>query len=237
MEKASLKFKKDLHCYLDLNNIEATCTQVDIINNEINTITSNYGWLLSYWGKDLDLCLNERLIPGFKLWSNYSDHYNNKLLNKANLKCRADLCIKYGNIYEIISFKLKGNVSNKDIMYLYRIRGVLSEYAKLNWYGKDKVSLPLRIDVTENVKYTEEDKIYFGDFYLTRKEFLSVKLLLLNKSIDEISTIQGNGTSDELNRLDSIMKRLKGSAKGDIIKTFRHNGITLPILNAFSLYP
>ncbi len=42
MEKTSLKFKRDFYYYLDENNIEVTCTRVDIPKNEINTISSNY---------------------------------------------------------------------------------------------------------------------------------------------------------------------------------------------------
>lgn len=237
MEKASLKFKRDFHCYLDSNNIEVTCTRVDVPNNEINTISSDYEWVLNYWGQDLDLYLTERLTPGFKLWSAYSGHHNNMFFNDRELKCRVDICMKYGRIYEIISFKLKRELFNKDIAQLCKLRGIFSDYANLNWHGENKIALPLRSPLSDTYCLIEKNGIYFGDVYLTRKELLSIKLLLLNKNIYEISAIQGSEIEDELRGVNAILAKFESNVENDFIKTLNYHGITLSTLNSFGLYP
>lgn len=233
MEKTSLKFKRDFYYYLDENNIEVTCTRVDIPKNEINTISSNYEWVLNYWEEDLDLYLNERLTPGFKFWSGYSEHHNNIFFNDNDLKCRVDICMKYGRIYEIVSFKMKRELLIKDINQLFKLRGVFSDYANLNWYGKDKVILPLRSNLSEDSCLISKDGIFLGDVYLTRKELLSLKLLLSNKNINEVSAIQGNEVEDEIRIVSAILKKFGD----DFVKTLNYHGITLSILNLFCLYP
>ncbi|MEQ4655973.1 hypothetical protein AB7Z54_04640 [Providencia manganoxydans] len=128
---------------------------------------------------------------------------------------------------------MKRELLIKDINQLFKLRGGFSDYVNLNWYGKDKVILPLRSNLSEDSCLISKDGIFLGDVYLTRKELLSLKLLLSNKNINEVSAIQGNEVEDEIRIVSAILKKFGD----DFVKTLNYHGITLSILNLFCLYP
>ncbi|HIH4848750.1 TPA: hypothetical protein ACYSAQ_003025 [Morganella morganii] len=62
---------KDFYQYFDWNDIGINYSIINLSNKSVNVLSSDYDWLLTYWGEDIDLLINERLKAGIHYWNNY----------------------------------------------------------------------------------------------------------------------------------------------------------------------
>lgn len=58
-----------------------------------------------------------------------------------------DFCTKYGSVYEIISVNSNKKLESKNLLELYKLRAVVSDYAHNLWKDNEEIILPLRAEL------------------------------------------------------------------------------------------
>lgn len=71
MERICNSLIKDFYQYFDWNDIGINYSIINLSEKSVNVLSSDYDWLLTYWGEDVDLLINERLKAGIHYWNNY----------------------------------------------------------------------------------------------------------------------------------------------------------------------
>lgn len=239
IEKISAKVKLDLHDYFDWNDIDLHYTIINVDENNIYTLSSDYEWQLIYWHNDLDLSLKERLFAGVQHWSNYSEAHQKILTKLAKGNKKIDICNRYNNVFEIFSVNSNHKVTYGDLLSLYKWRSIVSDYAYEKWSENKTVALPLRqkIELDESTSIICNDKeipkyIRFGHLSFSNKEALTIRLLLSHRNIQEISRIQGCSEEAEYIRVKNIKKKLNCEMASDkaFFSVMENHGITLASL-------
>ncbi len=79
----------------------------------------------------------------------------------------------------------------------------------------------------------------FGNIRLTRKEILTIRLLLSHRKIKEISAIQGCSEASEHKRIQRIKEKLgcPHASSGGVFNALKENGITLACLDTLVNLP
>lgn len=251
LELSCLNLKDDFSNYFDWNDIDVTFFRVDVTNKKINSISSNYDWTLIYWADDLDLLVSERLTSGIQYWNNYSEAYA-KTLEKTDKKAlKVDFCTQYGNTYDVISINTKKNIPITDMMKIYKYRPTIAGYAHRIWSKNEELELPLRAEniVLSNLQENSEDEktelldihqyMRFGNIRFTRKEIITIRLLLSHCRVKEISAIQGCSEASENKRIQRIKEKLDCPhvSSSGLFSVLKENGITLACLETLVRYP
>lgn len=251
LEKTCSGLKNTFSNYFDWNDIDLSFSKVDILNRQVYTASSNYDWVLMYWDADLDKVIGERLSTGIQYWSNYSKEYMNTLLRTDKCKLKVDFCAKYGSVYEITSINSKRKLSIKDIMAIYKCRPIISDYTHGVWKQSDENYLPLRsrldipIEGKNNINDLESEILdihqymRFGNIRFTRKEIITIRMLLSHCKVKEISYVQGCSEVCEHKRIQRIKEKLScpHASSSGLFSALKENGITLACLENLVNYP
>lgn len=251
LEKICLNLKIHFSNYFDWENIDLSYLHVDIINKKIYILSSNYDWQLMCCDDDLDLMISERLTSGIKYWNSYSQSYLKALSKTEKNKLKIDFFIKYSNIFEITSINSKKQISVRDMMNIYKYRPTIADYAHRIWKQDPEIALPLRADVSlpsDVLKNTENKSselldihqyMRFGNIRFTRKEIITIRLLLSHCRVKEISAIQGCSEASEHKRIQRIKEKLDCpyASPSGLFKVLKEHGITLACLETLVSFP
>lgn len=235
--------------YFDWNDIDLSFTRVDVGNKDVSVISNNYEWVLVYWDADLDKIISERLSSGIQYWNNYSKVHMDTLLKTSKHEQKVDFCAKYGDVYEITSINSKRKLSIKEMMAIYKCRPTISDYAHGIWKKNDE-KLPLResILLPDRKLNSEEQEselldihqyMRFGNIRFTKKEVITIRLLLSHCRVKEISYIQGCSEACEHKRIQRIKEKLDCPyvSSSGLFSVLKDNGITLACLETLVSYP
>lgn len=250
LEKSCADLKDIFSNYFDWNDIDLSFSRVDVSNKQVNIISNNYEWLLVYWDADLDKLMSERLSSGIQYWNNYSKAYMETLLRTKKNELKVDFCTKYGSVYEITSINSKRKLSVKEMLAIYKCRPTIADYAHGIWKSNDDY-LPLRENIEllvennldDNEKETEildmHQYMRFGNIRFTRKEVVTIRLLLSHCKVKEISYIQGCSEVCEHKRIQRIKEKLgcPHASSSGLFMALKENGITLACLETLVSYP
>lgn len=249
MENICNNMIKDFSHYFDWNNIGINYSVINADEKTVNTISSNYEWMLMFWEDDLDLLMDERLNTGIQYWSNYSNAFTETLQRSENSKFKVDFCSRYGNVFEILSINAGRKLSITDMMSVYKWKPTISDYIHRVWQKTENVNLPLRakIDNSDSTltgrNKTEILDIHqymrFGNIRFTRKEILTIRLLLSHRKVKEISAVQGCSEASEHKRIQRIKEKLgcPHASSGGVFNALKENGITLACLDTLVSLP
>ncbi|WP_336193707.1 hypothetical protein [Providencia stuartii] len=229
--------------YFDWKEIDIEYARIDIKNEKINILTNNYGWIVILCENDLGLIFKDRLAPGIKCWSDYSELHK-KTMNKL-YRDKIDICIKYGEIYEIFSIGYMNKLPIGSIMTLYTCRPIIADYAFLIWNKNKKATFNFKknshieFDFPQKNNMTMSDLLNihgymrFGDVRLTRKEIITIKLLLSQYKLKEISAYHGCSLFSEQKRIQRIKEKLDCSftSASGLFHILKAKGITSAYLD------
>lgn len=251
LENVCLKFKKHFSNHFDWNDIDYTFIYIDVDNKQTYNISNNYEWQLICWDDDLDLLVNERLIPGIQLWSNYSELFSKTLTKSSKRKTKIDFCSKYADAFEISTINSMRSLSVADTMAIYKFRPIIADYAHQLWKENKEITLPLRQEISLPL-YIQEEKneevtdlldthqyMRFGNIRFTRKEVITIRLLLSHCRVKEISAIQGCSETSEHKRIIRIKEKLDypHASPSGLFKVLKEHGITLACLETLVNLP
>ena len=247
LESACRQFTNKIECFFDLKVTDVSLIRIDLEREKINGISSHYDWLLMNWDDDLDLLVSERISSGIQFWSNYSSAYANTFSRIKNNKMKVDICHKTGSVYEIISINTKKDIGVKDILNLFKMRPVLSDFTHKIWQQKDNIDLPLREKIVPSETtvvaadgqtsdlFNIHNHMRFGNIRLTQKEMLTIRMLLSQCRTKEISYIQGCSIMTEHQRIQTIKEKLgcPNASSSGLFKALNEHGITTACLDLF----
>lgn len=250
-EKVCSDFSKYFSNYFDWNDVDVTFFNIDLRSKETNHISNNYEWLLTVWDDDLDLSVGERLSPGFQYWSDYSNIFMKTLQKTEKRALKIDICSKLGNVFEIISISSKRKLSLEDTMAIYKFRPVIADYAHSVWAKNQDIVLPVRAKIStsyEPLANTENSPselldihqyMRFGNIRFTRKEMVTIRLLLSHCRVKEISYIQDCSEASEHKRIQRIKDKLGCGHTGPsaLFSALKEHGITLACLETLVSFP
>ncbi|CNI05067.1 Bacterial regulatory proteins%2C luxR family [Yersinia thracica] len=234
------------HCF-DWDNTIVGHGVIDIVNQKIIAIDSDYEWHLLFWHDDLDLQISKRLTPGIQPWLNYPDSYINTLSKFKNKKLRTqvNICTRHGSIFELTSLSSTGVLSSNDMMNFLKLKPTLSDYANQIWKTKNnqqEISLPLRdntiIDIIEPNETKSDSLDYhpymrFGNIRFTQKEIITIRYLLSHKKVKEIAALQGCSATTIQTRINRIKEKLdcQNQSSAVLFKALKEHGVTLACLD------
>lgn len=248
LEKLCLDFKKYFSNHFDWNDIDLSFVSVDIKNKNLNSITTNYDWLLTCWDDDLDLLIKERLTSGIQYWDNYSNAYNATFSKNSKNIMKVDFCSQHDDVFNIISINTNKHFSVAETFAIYKYKPIIADYAQRIWLKNTEVILPLRAEISiTSINDTEADEnsvelldihqyMRFGNIRFTRKEMITIRLLLSQCRIKEISYIQGCSEASEHKRIQNIKDKLgclHASSSG-LFKVLKEHGVTLACLGVLA---
>ncbi|CNJ86482.1 Uncharacterised protein [Yersinia mollaretii] len=248
IEKNSLNLRRIFSNIFDWDDMDVTYGKVDLINKSIFTMPSSYEWYLIYYDDDLDLLTSQRIVPGIQYWSNYSYKHTDTLLKNSKRESKVDICTQYENVFEVLSINSRRNLSFTDVMTLYKWKPIIAHYAERVWSQNQDVILPLREDIPlyenseDNSSAALVDShpyIRFGNIQFTRKEIITIRLLLSDLKIEDISAIQRCSLTSEYARIQQIKEKLNCEQHSSVglVNAFKDHGITLSSLDLFTVYP
>ncbi|WP_455433225.1 hypothetical protein [Yersinia aleksiciae] len=244
IENNSFNLKRVFSHFFDWDDMDITYGELDLINKSVFTMPSDYEWYLTYYDSDLDLLTSERLVPGIQYWNNYSSKHAETLLKNSKRGIKIDICTQHENVFEILSVNSKRKLSIADVMEIYKWKPVISYYARRIWNQNPDVILPLREEIpihedimdeeynSTNESYDIRPYIRFGNIQFTRKEIITIRLLLSHITIDEIYSIQRCSVAAEHARIQLIKEKLgcEHHSLGGLLNAFKEQGITLSCL-------
>lgn len=251
VEKNSLNFKKGFSSQFDWDNIDISYSEVNLTDESILVMPSSYEWHLTYFDADLDFLMSERVIPGAQYWNGYSSKYMETLSKNNKRASKVDICTQYGNVFELLSINSKYKLSFTDVMALYKCKPIISDYAHRVWKQSRDIILPLRekISIQKSVVKNPHGSMgelldtqpfmRFGNIRFTRKEMITIRLLLSHRKVKEISAIQGCSITTEHIRIRRIKQKLncEHHSSGGLFNALKEHGITLSCLETLISYP
>lgn len=251
IEKNSLNLRRIFSNLFDWDDMDVTYGKIDLFNKSILTMPSSYEWYLIYYDADLDLLTSQRIIPGIQYWSNYSSKHTDTLLKNRKRQSKVDICTQYKNVFELLSINSRRNLSFTDVMTLYKWKPIIAHYAERVWGQNQDVILPLREDIplyensVDNLHSASAEPvdfhpyIRFGNIQFTRKEIITIRLLLSDLKIEDISAIQRCSLTSEYARIKQIKEKLNCEQNSSVglVNALKDHGITLSSLDSFTVYP
>ncbi|MEY0430938.1 hypothetical protein AB7V88_14185 [Providencia rettgeri] len=244
LENVCSEFSNLFSMYFDWNEIDLTYFRVDVKDKKISIASNNYEWQLICWDDDLDLFMEERLKSSIQYWSNYSEAYNRTLKKSKKNQFKIDLCARYGSTFEITTVNSNKQLTLSEMLSIYKHRPMISEYAHQLWKKNPDVTLPMRANIpikaqllgqTKNVApelLNPQKYMRFGHIRFTRKEMITIRLLLSHCKVKEISYIQGCSEASENRRIQKIKEKLGFPyvSSSGLFTALKEQGITLACL-------
>lgn len=251
VEKCSLNLKRTFSNIFDWDKMDVSYVKVDLIDKCIFVMPSNYDWHLTYFDSDLDLNISERIVPGIQFWNHYSSKHTETLLRNSKREAKVDICTQYGRVFEILSINSKRKLSLPNIMTLYKWKPIVAFYAQNVWSQTQDNILPLREEISSNQhlmkdadghfneSLNSDPYMRFGDVNFTRKEIITIRLLLSHKKVKEISSIQRCSVTSEKARIQRIKEKLNygPNSLGGLFNALKEHGISLSCLEELTVYP
>jgi len=168
-------------------------------------------------------------------------------------KLKIDFCTQYDNTFEVISINSKKAISIADMTAIYKYRPTISDYAHKIWNQKPEIVLPIRADIplsSDVLKQTNTEGqsielldvhqyMRFGHIRFTRKEIITIRLLLSLCRVKEISAIQGCSEASEHKRIQRIKEKLNCPyvSPSGLFNALKEQGITLACLETLVSFP
>lgn len=244
LEKTFSDFSNEFSKYFDWNDIDLTFFSVDIKKKEYYISSSNYEWQLLCWADDLDLLISERLKSSIQYWSNYSDAYAETLKKTEKNQLKIDICSRYDDIFEITTINAKKQFSLSEILAIYKYRPIIADYSHYTWKKNPEIALPMRANINDDNGLLGKTKnladefinthkhMRFGNIRFTRKEMITIRLLLSHCRVKEISYIQGCSEASENKRIQNIKEKLGCPyvSSSGLFTALKEQGITLACL-------
>ncbi|MGP6379410.1 helix-turn-helix transcriptional regulator [Yersinia bercovieri] len=251
IEKNSINLRRVFSHNFDWDNMDITYGEVDLINKRMLTMPSNYEWYLIYFDNDLDLLTSERIVPGIQYWHDYSSKFMEVLSKNSKREAKIDICTQYDNVFELLSINSKSKLSFNDVMTLYKWKPIIADYAHRVWHQERDTILPLREEIPTYKELTNKKQdstndlldvhpyMRFGNVRFTRKEMITIRLLLAHRKVKEIAAIQGCLITTEHARIQRIKKKLncEHHSLGGLFNALKEHGITISCLETLITYP
>ncbi|MBS0055827.1 hypothetical protein [Yersinia sp. Marseille-Q3913] len=251
VEKSSSNLRRVFSHVFDWDKMDVNYSKVDLSDKCIFAMPSSYEWHLIYFDNDLDLLISERVVPGIQYWHDYSSKYSDVFLKNNKIGLKVDICTQYKNVFELLSINSKINLSHADMMTIFKWKPIIAYYAHRIWNQEQDIILPLREDIPvpesilENYNSNPDESLdrypymRFGNIFFTRKEIITIRLLLSNRKAKEISAIQRCSVTTENARIQRIKEKLscKHDSLIELIKTLKEHDITLSCLDRLTVYP
>ncbi|HDL7691791.1 TPA: hypothetical protein PXP18_001936 [Yersinia enterocolitica] len=250
MEKTVINLRTTFSNYFNWNDMDVNYARVDIANKRIFAMPSNYEWHLIYFDDDLDLRTSERLILGIQHWSNYSPKFSAALSKSQKRGSKIDICTQHDSVFEIITVSSKVNLSFADMISIYKWKPIIADYAHRVWTRNQDIILPLREKIppkkqSKKVGGSSENLLEihpymrFGDIKFTRKEIITIRLLLSHRKVKEISAIQGCSLTSEHKRIQRIKEKLncQHHSLSGLFNALKEHGVTLSCLETLIELP
>ncbi|HEN3643911.1 TPA: hypothetical protein U5E29_004239 [Yersinia enterocolitica] len=245
-----IKLRTTFSTYFDWNDMDVNYARVDIANKRIFAMPSNYEWHLIYFDDDLDLLTSERLMPGIQHWNNYSPKFSAALSKSQKRGSKIDICTQHDGVFEIITVSSKANLSFADMISIYKLKPIFADYAHRVWTRNQDIILPLREKIAPKKEIkrviSSSEKVLeihpymrFGDVKFTRKEIITIRLLLSHRKVKEIAAIQGCSLTSEHKRIQRIKEKLncQHHSFSGLFNALKEYGITLSCLEALIELP
>ncbi|WP_272521563.1 hypothetical protein [Providencia sp. PROV202] len=237
-------FKSEFSNIFDWNDVDITYFCIDIKNKNMHIASNNYEWQLVSIDNDIDKLVEERLKSSLQYWNNYSDSLQQILAKAKKNKFKVDFCNRYGNTFEITTVNSNKQLTFSDMLSIYKHRPIISEYAYQLWKKSPEVVLPMRANISLDTKLLGKTKnvtpellnphkyMRFGNIRFTRKEMITIRLLLSHCKVKEISYIQGCAEANEHKRIQHIKDKLgcPHVSSSGLFTALREHGITLACL-------
>ncbi|MDB9566783.1 helix-turn-helix transcriptional regulator [Providencia rettgeri] len=244
IENTCNELKKDFMSVFDWSEIDVTINKIDVKKKCVNIISNNYEWQLIAWGDDLDLLVNERLKSRIQYWDSYTSPFKKTLAKAEKNKFKIDICNRYGDIFEITTINANRQLTLSDMIQFYSLKPILADYSHRIWSKAPELLLPLRACVPmaselEGIKSNERSQLLsehkymrFGHIRFTRKEMITIRLLLSHCKVKEISYIQGCSEASENRRIQNIKEKLGCPyvSSSGLFTALKEQGITLACL-------
>ena len=136
-------------------------------------------------------------------------------------------------------------------MTLYKWKPTIADYAHRVWHQDRDIILPLREEIPTykeltNKKHDSTNDLLdvhpymrFGNVRFTRKEMITIRLLLAHRKVKEIAAIQGCLITTEHARIQRIKKKLncEHHSLGGLFNALKEHGITMSCLETLITYP
>ncbi|EKT62442.1 hypothetical protein [Providencia burhodogranariea] len=196
----------------------------------------------------LNLILKKRLSLGVNFRSDYPDE-SVSLVERLNCN-NIEICIKTEELVEVLSIKFKGELPKEDFFVFYTWRAIIADYAYRIWNKNKNITIPLTEDIcflTEGLEEVNSLPIglidihkymRFGDVRFTRKEIITIRMLLFHCKIKEISAFHGCSEASEHKRIQRIKQKLNCpyASSSRLFTILRTKGITLACLEGLITY-
>ncbi|WP_345840322.1 hypothetical protein [Morganella morganii] len=78
MEELCNNLKNDFSQYFDWNDMGINYSRINLSDKSVNVLSSDYDWLLTFWGDDMDLRIGERLSAGIQYWRMSTERFYGK---------------------------------------------------------------------------------------------------------------------------------------------------------------
>lgn len=229
--------------YFNWDDVDIEYVRIDVKRGKINILSNNYNWVVTLCENDFGLTFKERITLGVKCWSDYPEFYK-KMISKL-YRDKIDICIKYGDVYEIFSIGYVNKLPIGSIMTLYTCKPIIADYAFIIWNKNKKTTFNIKTDTFINSGRSQKDNVLvpsllsihgymrFGDVRLTRKEIITIKLLLSQYKLKEISAYHGCSLISEQKCIQRIKEKLGCSftSASGLFHILKTKGITSAYLD------
>ncbi|WP_145517402.1 hypothetical protein [Yersinia mollaretii] len=251
MESNIKNMRSVFNGYFDFNCMDINYSVIDLDKRVIFTLPSNYEWHLIYWHDDLDMHISERMQPGIQYWCDYSLFHAETLRKGTKRESKIDICTQHGNVFEIMSVNSNRKLSTAEMLAILKYKPVISDFASKLWKQKKQreVILPIREDIHYLPQSTRGNEkvealnchpyMRFGSVVFTRKEMVTIRLLLSHHRIKEIAAYQGCSLSVERQRIHRIKEKMNCSHQSfsALFNALKLHGVTLSCLDTLIIYP
>ena len=225
----------------NLHNI--VFSRLDLEEQTIQPIPSNYLWHLKFWEENLDENLPNRLQPGLFHWDNMAKKHKLLLNSVSDSLKKIEIRSRNQNIVEIISlgYFQTTSLTQADLFsLLHHLSHKSREY--ISTYG-DKALFPLRyfdanVSVIETVSsnnaiINDYEKFNINNITLTQKEVIAIQLLMQFNSIKEIASKMHCSHATINKRLNGIKMKLGcfPCSNSKLYQYLNHQGIIRAINN------
>ncbi|MEX9941308.1 hypothetical protein AB7Z36_13600 [Providencia rettgeri] len=243
-EDVCSNFKNEFINIFDWHDVDVTYFCVDLKNKTMHIASNNYEWQLISLNSGLDLLVEERLKSSIQYWNNYPEVFMKILAKSKKSKFKVDFCNRYGSTFEITTVNSNKQLTLSEMLSIYKHRPMISEYAHQLWKKNPDVTLPMRANIpiktqllgqTKNVApelLNPQKYMHFGHIRFTRKEMITIRLLLSHCKVKEISYIQGCSEASENRRIQKIKEKLGFPyvSSSGLFTALKEQGITLACL-------
>lgn len=248
MEMASKQFNEVISIS-DNRVIHLAFSRINIDNNLVNTISTDYEWHLMYWDSGLYRNIGSRMRSGITEWTAYRDDNHNSLMAQRGIKYKTDYTqlSPDNQCVDILSVATSAPLLPAEQHHLASLRPALAFKADTIWkHCQTKpISLTQSIQSAPNTPHSliqlssDKDAFLFGDVCLSSKEMETIRQLLELKSIKEIAFFHHCSQQAERNRIEKIKAKFRCENRplSHMFQQLKLYGVTEACLHHCTTYP